>query len=403
MSIQDDLFGDLPEESPPSHAAPVPTGRAVPPRPDTAGEAPPTTAPPKNKRGVGVSAPPHDEALHTLAKRLPPGLRLGTSTWTYPGWKGLVWESEHSEAQLSKNGLPIYAEHPLLRTVSIDRSFYRPLTVSQYERYASQVPDDFRFVVKAPSLVTDALVRSDDGRGRQPNTAFLNADLARTEFVEPALQGLGKKIGALVFQLSPLPMDQLDRLPEVLQRLRTMLLAQPALAPIAPDGILAVEVRDPEWVTEHWMGPDFAAVLREARATYCIDLHPKMPPLRDQLPMLRALWPGPLVCRWMLHAVHGPYGYEDAEKLYEPFDRLHHLDPQNHAELARLIAGVTGAGQNAYVCISNHAEGCAPLTVQRLAQQVAQAIDPQGRPAAAAASSPSPASSAPPASASPAD
>lgn len=353
--IQDDLFGGPPAPPPPP-AAPAPAVEE---------------AAPKRKKGIGVAAQPQDEALHALAKQLPTSLRLGTSTWTYPGWKGLVWEGEHSEAQLSKNGLPLYAQHPLLRTVSIDRSFYRPLTVSQYERFASQVPDDFRFVVKAPSLVTDALVRSEDGRGREPNPAFLDADLARTEFVEPALQGLGQKIGALVFQLSPLPMDQLDRLPEVLQRLRALLLAQPKVAPIAPDGILAVEVRDPEWVREHWIGPDFAAVLREAGATYCIDLHPKMPPLAEQLPMLRALWPGPLVCRWMLNAVHGPYGYEEAEKLYEPFDQVHHPDPENHEALARLITGVTGAGQNAYICISNHAEGSAPRTIRTLAERVA--------------------------------
>ncbi len=353
MSIQDDLFGAPP--APPPPLAPA---------------APPADPPPR-KKGIAVSIQPQEDAVHALAASLSPRLRLGTSTWTYPGWKGLLWEGEHSPAQLSKNGLSIYAQHPLLRTVSIDRSFYRPLTVSQYERYASQVPDDFRFVVKAPSLVTDALVRSEDGRGREPNPAFLNADLARTEFVEPALQGLGHKIGALVFQLSPLPMDQLDRLPEVLQRLRAMLLAQPKLSAIAPDGILAVEVRDPEWISSHWMALDFAAVLREAGATYCIDLHPKMPPLADQLHMLRALWPGPLVCRWMLNPVHGPYGYEEAEKLYEPFDQLHHPDLHNREELARLIAGVTGAGQNAYVCISNHAEGSAPITIRALAARVA--------------------------------
>ncbi|MFT4243054.1 MAG: DUF72 domain-containing protein, partial [Acidovorax sp.] len=318
-------------------------------------------------RSTGVQPAPGHDGLRALAAALPARLRLGTSSWTYPGWKGLVWAGDHSEAQLSKQGLPVYAQHPLLRTVSIDRSFYRPLTASQYERYASQVPADFRFVVKAPSLVTDALVRSEDGRGRQPNPAFLNPGLARSEFVEPALQGLGPKLGALVFQLSPLPLAQLDRLPVLLERLRALLLAQPALAPTAPDGVIAIEVRDPEWLT-----PAFAAVLRESGATYCLGLHARMPPLPDQLPVLRALWPGPLVCRWNLNPVHGPYGYEDAQKLYAPYDRLHHPDPDNRAALARLINAVTGAGQNACVTISNHAEGCAPLTLRGVAEQLAR-------------------------------
>lgn len=348
--MQDDLFGDAPPALPPS---PPTSGADAPPAP--------------RKRSMGVAAAPHDDALRALARRLPQRLRLGTSSWTYPGWKDLVWDAEYSEAQLSKHGLAIYAQHPLMRAVSIDRSFYRPLTASQYARYAAQVPDDFRFVVKAPSLMTDALVRAEDGRGREPNPAFLDPALALQEFVQPALEGLGHKLGALVFQLSPLPFHMLDRLPLQLQRLRALLGAQPPLAPTAPDGVLAVEVRDPEWI-----GPDLASVLRETGATYCLGLHAKMPPLEGQLPLLRALWPGPLVCRWNLNPVHGAYGYEDAEKLYAPYDRIHHPAPEVHAVLARTVAGITGAGQNAFITISNHAEGCAPLTALALAQCVAQ-------------------------------
>ena len=359
--MQDDLFGGTLPKPPSADVA----ANELPTQPSTEG----AEAPARRTRSGTVTPIVPDDALKTLAAALPPRLRLGTSSWTYPGWKGLVWEGEHSDTQLSKQGLAVYAQHPLMRTVSIDRSFYRPLTVSQYERYASQVPDDFRFVVKAPSVVTDALVRSEDGRGRQPNPAFLSPELARSECVEPALQGLGHKLGALVFQLSPLPLAQLDRIPALLDRLRTMLLALPSLAPLAPDGVIAVEVRDPEWLT-----PDFAAVLREAGATYCLGLHAKMPPLKDQLPMLRALWPGPLVCRWNLNPVHGPYGYEEAERMYEPYDRLHHPDLEARAALAAVILGITSRGQNAFVTISNHAEGCAPLTVRGVADEVSKLV-----------------------------
>lgn len=360
--MQDDLFGETAPK--PSASAANPIMSAAPPMPNA-----PLPPPGRPKRSGQVHPVGADDGLTTLAAALPTQLRLGTSSWTYPGWKGLVWEGEHSDAQLSKQGLAVYAQHPLMRTVSIDRSFYRPLTAAQYARYASQVPDDFRFVVKAPSVVTDALVRSEDGRGRQPNPAFLSPELARSECLEPTLQGLGHKLGALVFQLSPLPLAQLDRMHEMLDRLRTMLLALPALVPQAPDGVIAIEVRDPEWLT-----PDFAAVLREAGATYCLGLHAKMPPLQEQLPLLRALWPSPLVCRWNLNPVHGPYGYEEAEKTYAPYDRLRHPDPATRASLAVVIAGITGRGQNAFVTISNHAEGCAPLTVRGLAEEVARRV-----------------------------
>ena len=189
--MQDDLFGG----APPSPSAP--------PRPPEDTPARPREKSPTRRTGVHPAAWGDD--LRALANRLPPTLRLGTSSWSYPGWQGLVWEGAHSEQLLARKGLPVLAQHPLMRTVSIDRSFYRPLTASDYARYAAQVPADFRFVVKAPSLVTDALVRSEDGRGREPNPAFLDAQLAAQEFVAPALEGLGQRTGALVFQLSPLP------------------------------------------------------------------------------------------------------------------------------------------------------------------------------------------------------
>lgn len=56
--------------------------------------------------------------------------------------------------------------------------------------------------------------------------------------------------------------------------------------------------------------------------SYCLGLHPKMPPIAAQLPILRALWPGPLVCRWNLNLKHGAFGYEKARDEYAPFNAL---------------------------------------------------------------------------------
>ena len=333
-------------------------------------DAAPAPAPAPRKRSAAattarVSAAAVPEAQQALAAALPRHLHLGTSSWHFPGWAGLVWEGEYEQPVLSRHGLAAYARHPLLRGVSLDRSFYRPLTASQFAAYAAQVPADFRFVVKAPSLVADALVRGEDGRGMQVNPAFLDSALATQQFVLPALEGLGDRIGALVFQLSPLPAALLGRMPEVMARLAALLRALPALRPTAPDAVTAVEVRNPEFLT-----PAFAALLRDAGATYCLGLHPKLPPIAEQIPVLRALWPGPLVCRWNLHRRHGAYGYEEAKGLYEPFDRLVDPDIETREALARVIAGTVGAGQPAYVTINNKAEGSAPLSVEALAQAV---------------------------------
>ncbi|MBS3996673.1 MAG: DUF72 domain-containing protein [Hydrogenophaga sp.] len=357
--MQDDLFGAPP--------APPSTRLKAPPPAQGVGDDDVAPRGPR-RRSDDVHPRPHDDTTRALAAGLNPRIRLGGSTWSYPGWAGIVWDDvPYSESVLARNGLRAYAQHPLLRCVGIDRSFYRPLTEAQYAAYAGQVPDDFRFVVKAPALVTDALVRGEQGQGRQPNTAFLDPVLATQAFVTPALAGLGDKVGALVFQLSPLPFSQLQRLPLLLERLRALLRALPDVRGATADGVVAVEVRNPEWLSPI-IAPQLAAVLKETGATYCLGLHAKMPRMAEQLPLLRALWPGPMVCRWNLNPLHGAYGYEAAEHDYAPYDRIHDVDAETRELLVRTIAGVTGAGQNAFVTISNQAEGCAPLSARALAE-----------------------------------
>lgn len=324
-------------------------------------EATPSAPATISSRSVAPAMP--DPALIALAETLPAHLRLGTSSWNYPGWAGLVWDREYPATHLSRYGLAAYAQHPLFRTVSVDRSFYRPLNVAQYAEYAAQVGNDFRFVVKAPSLITDALVRDESGKGMRHNPHFLNAEQAVQMFVEPALEGLRHRLGALVFQISPLPAAWLTRMPEMIDRLHRLLRAIPALQPKAPDGVVAVEVRDPQWLTPH-----FVQALRDTGATYCMGLHAKMPRITEQLSILRALWPGPLVCRWNLNPLHGAYGYEEARDLYSPFDKMVDPDVETRNELVRVIAGTAGAGQNVFVTLSNKAEGSAPLSVIALAR-----------------------------------
>ena len=195
------------------------------------------------------------------------------------------------------------------------------------------------------------------------------------QFVEPALQGLGSKLGVLVYQLSPLPWDMLshtaplyDLLASLLQATREALTQAPEQA---PDVIVAVEVRDPLLLEEA-----LVQVLKQHGATLCLGLHGKMPPIEQQLPMLRRLWPTPLVCRWNLNTVFGPFGYPAAQEKHQPFHEIRTPDPHTLAVLARTVKGITGAGQSAFVTISNDAEGCAPRSIQRLAEHL-QALSMQ--------------------------
>ena len=288
---------------------------------------------------------------------------LGTSSWHFPGWAGLVWRHPVAEGQLSKQGLASYAQHPLLRTVSLDRAFYRVLAAPEYASLAAQVPPHFRFVVKAPSLLTDAQQREPGtGQALADNPHFLEPALALSGCVQPALEGLGDRLGVIVFQLSPLPARWLSRqrdqsapLLPALQRLWQAVM--PALQGRA---LAALEVRDAALLT-----PALAAQLKAHGVRYALGVHSRLPDAEAQLPMLRATWPGDLVCRWNLQRGQR---YADARDAWAPFDRIRSPDPTTRDVLARVARATLDAGHRVYITINNKAEGSAPLSVLQLAQ-----------------------------------
>lgn len=325
-------------------------------------------APPKRKTaGVGDVTPARASPL-LEAPHLPLDIRLGTSSWFFPGWRGLVYDGVHPQATLSRKGLAAYAQIPLLRTVSLDRTFYAPISAVDYARYASQVPDYFSFVVKAPAIVCDAVMRDEEGRGKVPNPNFLNAAVATREFVLPCLEGLKDKAGPLVFQVSPLPRGLVEDASLLVERLEAFFAALPReLGRHRP--IYALELRNPELLT-----PRLVRMLGRAGVRYCVGLHDRMPEVERQEAALRALdgeEPGPLVVRWNLHR---GFRYQAAKQRYEPFDRLVDEDVETRRVLARMAARTVKAGQKVWITANNKAEGSAPLTVLQLAREIAGQI-----------------------------
>ena len=146
-----------------------------------------------------VEPAPTDPRADELARALPPKLRMGTSSWSFPGWRGAVYADGAPQRHLSKHGLTAYSQHPLLKAVGLDRTFYAPIAAETYADYAAQVPDDFRFLVKAWAEVTSTTLR---GRtGLNPN--HLDADCAVDRCVGPAVEGLRGKLGTLLLQFPP--------------------------------------------------------------------------------------------------------------------------------------------------------------------------------------------------------
>ena len=320
------------------------------------GAPPPERRPTAEAPPVGPAALPYE--LTELALQLPRELYLGTSSWFFPGWNGIVWDREAPEAALARHGLPAYASHPLLKTVCIDRSFYAPLDQAQYAEYAAQVPERFRFVVKAPSACTAAWTRADGGKP-VGNPSFLDARLAVDTFVAPCCEGLGEKAGVLLFQFPPLGRARLREPGRFVERLRAFL----ATLPAGP--LYAVEMRDASILTRRFM-----AALNETGVRYCVSVHPRMPAVAAQAAAMAGFGPGPLVVRWNLNTQHA---YDAAKARYAPFDRLVDEDPSTRESIARLVAAPLAAGHAAYVIVNNKAEGSAPLSIAKLAAAIAAA------------------------------
>ena len=325
-------------------------------------------APPgRRKASAGEVRPASDSPL-LQAPVLPVDIRLGTSSWFFPGWRGLVYDGVHPQVALSRNGLAAYAQIPLLRTVSLDRTFYAPISAVEYQRYAHQVPDHFSFVVKAPALVCDAVMRDEEGRGKVPNPHFLDAAIAAREFVVPCLEGLGAKAGPLVFQVSPLPRSLVEEAATLIERLAAFFAALPReLGKHRP--LYALELRNAELLT-----PRLMKMLAGAGVRYCVGLHDRMPEVERQEAALRALdgdRPGDLVVRWNLHR---GFLYQAAKQRYEPFDKLVDEDTESRRVLARMAAEAFKAKRKAWITVNNKAEGSAPLSLLKLAEGIAKLL-----------------------------
>lgn len=313
--------------------------------------------PPETKsRKAAVHAAPASAESTDIAPRLPPGIYFGTSSWSYPGWDGLVYAGSFSTQKLARDGLSAYAQHPLFRSVGIDRTFYAPIEEREYALYASSVPDNFRFLVKAPMAITSSYVRSDEGVFSE-SPYFLDIDYAINEFIAPATAGLGKKAGPLVFQFPPQGRQHTQHVDAWINRLYRFIKQLP------PGFLYAVEIRDPELLTDR-----FLTCLKTTGVRLCVASHANMPSPREQIEkMNRIMEPGAFVARWSLHSGSN---YADAKARYFPFNRLVDEDLQSRASLAAACLRAVEANHPAFVIINNKAEGSAPLSIEKLAAHV---------------------------------
>jgi uncharacterized protein YecE (DUF72 family) len=267
-------------------------------------------------RPVEPVAPSSEHAA--LAQRLPSELRLGTSSWSFPGWRGIVYDDGATQAR------------------------------------------GFRFLVKAPEALTIARYPTHERYGAlrgTDNATFLDAAWAEDALVGPACEGLGHALGVILFQMPPQPAWALGGRERFAERLARFLGA----LPVGP--VYAVELR-----TEKLLGGAYAQALESAGAVHCFNVHPTMPDVALQAATIDPTRGPALVVRWMLG---GAQRYEAARERYRPFDALVDEDPAARASIAELCADAVRRGRPAYCVINNKAEGSAPLSAFKLAAEIA--------------------------------
>jgi uncharacterized protein YecE (DUF72 family) len=171
-------------------------------------------------------------------------LRIGTCSWKFDSWQGLVY-SKHAKT----NYLQEYAQH--FNTVEVDQWFWSLHGVDKVtlpkaqvvEEYVDAVPEDFRFSVKVPnSLTLTHFYRKKKNAPLLENPHFLSHDLF-SRFLE-ALEPMRSRLGPLMFQFEYLNKQKMPSQ----QAFHTQLGEFIARCP--QEYSYSLEIRNPQWLNQ---------------------------------------------------------------------------------------------------------------------------------------------------------
>ena len=108
---------------------------------------------------------------------------VGTSGYQYAFWRGHFYPEKTKEADM------LGYSGARLPTVEINNTFYRMPKREVLDRWASQVPESFRFAIKASRRIT--------------HISRLKEVTSPVGFLLDNIEALGDKLGVVLFQLPP--------------------------------------------------------------------------------------------------------------------------------------------------------------------------------------------------------
>jgi uncharacterized protein YecE (DUF72 family) len=157
---------------------------------------------------------------------------VGTSGYSYKEWKGSFYPAELPDGDM----LSYYGGR--FNTVEINNTFYRLPTAKLLASWAAQVPEGFRFTLKASRKIT--------------HEKRLKEAQEETDYLVRTALGLDGRLGTILFQLPPNLKKDAPRLENFLKLLPRDLRA-------------SFEFRHPTW-----MDDEVFALLRGANAALCL-------------------------------------------------------------------------------------------------------------------------------------
>jgi uncharacterized protein YecE (DUF72 family) len=302
--------------------------------------------------------------LRGIAAALPHDVRFGTSSWSFPGWKGLVYSAKRSASWLAREGLREYARHPLFGTVGVDRSYYAPVPDEDFRRYADQLPDGFPCCCKAPALVTSPFETDGPRYGsanrvlsERRNPEFLSARRFIDDLLEPVSRSFRGHAGPFILQFPPMlrragiaPGVFLEGLDRFLDDM--------------PGGFqFAVELRDRALLSE-----DYVSVLAANGAAHVYNSWTAMPTPGAQSEIVPVEKMPFVMVRLLLQP---GATYEEQREAFAPFDTIPEPQEAMRGQVVDLLHQAVARAIPAYVLVNNKAEGSSPLTIEGLAERLA--------------------------------
>jgi uncharacterized protein YecE (DUF72 family) len=278
-------------------------------------------------------------------------LRIGTCSWKFPSWHGLVYSAP--------KGIDYLAEYAIkYDTVEIDQWFWslfgesiRLPDPADVARYRESVPDGFRFTVKVPNSITlTHRYRKAKARPLVANPHFLSPALfeAFVSLLTP-LDGL---LGPLMFQFEYLNREKMatqQLFQEQLERFREHL----------PETYqFGVEVRNAQYLNSSY----FEFLARARFSPILLDGY-WMPPLTE---VYRQWRPWAADCEFVVIRLLGPDRKGIEKRTGKRWDRIVSPRSQQLDDIAGIAGDLLELGVDVYVNVNNHYEGSAPLTIERL-------------------------------------